>query len=52
MLAGSVHPSIGALLSAHQSSGVPEPGKMFGTEAQSRAFRPRWSRARSSARKQ
>jgi alkylation response protein AidB-like acyl-CoA dehydrogenase len=41
MLAGSVHPSIGALLSAHQSIGVPEPVKMFGTEAQKRAFLPR-----------
>ena len=41
MLAGSVHPSIGALLSAHQSIGVPEPVKMFGTESQKRAFLPR-----------
>ena len=31
-LLGSVHPSIGALLSAHQSIGVPEPVKVFGTD--------------------
>jgi len=41
MLVGSVHPSIGALVSAHQSIGVPEPVKMFGTEAQKREFLPR-----------
>ncbi|MPZ63793.1 MAG: acyl-CoA dehydrogenase [Propionibacteriales bacterium] len=41
MLAGSVHPTIGALLSAHQSIGVPEPVKVFGTEEQKRAFLPR-----------
>jgi alkylation response protein AidB-like acyl-CoA dehydrogenase len=41
MLAGSVHPTIGALLSAHQSIGVPEPVKTFGTEEQKRRFLPR-----------
>ncbi|MGH3425272.1 MAG: acyl-CoA dehydrogenase family protein [Nocardioidaceae bacterium] len=41
MLVGSVHPSIGALVSAHQSIGVPEPVKMFGTDAQKREFLPR-----------
>jgi len=41
MLAGSVHPSIGALLSAHQSIGVPEPLKLFGTDEQKQAFLPR-----------
>jgi alkylation response protein AidB-like acyl-CoA dehydrogenase len=41
MLAGSVHPAIGTLLSAHQSIGVPEPVKMFGTEEQKAAFLPR-----------
>ena len=41
MLVGSVHPSMGALLSAHQSIGVPEPVKMFGTEEQKQAFLPR-----------
>ena len=34
MLVGSVHPSIGALLSAHQSIGVPEPVKLVGTTEQ------------------
>jgi alkylation response protein AidB-like acyl-CoA dehydrogenase len=41
MLAGSVHPTIGALLSAHQSIGVPEPVKAFGTEEQKQRFLPR-----------
>jgi alkylation response protein AidB-like acyl-CoA dehydrogenase len=41
MLVGSVHPSIGALLSAHQSIGVPEPVKMFGTPEQKQGFLPR-----------
>ena len=41
MLLGGVHPSIGALVSAHQSIGVPEPVKLFGTDEQKRAFLPR-----------
>jgi alkylation response protein AidB-like acyl-CoA dehydrogenase len=41
MLAGSVHPTIGALLSAHQSIGVPEPVKTFGTEEQKQRILPR-----------
>ena len=41
MLLGSVHPSIGTLVSAHQSIGVPEPVKMFGTAEQKRTFLPR-----------
>ncbi|MGW5237866.1 acyl-CoA dehydrogenase family protein [Monashia sp. NPDC004114] len=41
MLLGSVHPSIGALVSAHQSIGVPEPVRMFGTEEQKQRFLPR-----------
>jgi hypothetical protein len=41
MILGSVHPSIGALLSAHQSIGVPEPVKMFGSEEQKRSLLPR-----------
>ena len=41
MLLGTLSPSLGALLSAHQSIGVPEPVKMFGTEEQKRAFLPR-----------
>ena len=41
MLVGSVHPSLGALVSAHQSIGVPEPVKLFGTEEQKQNFLPR-----------
>ena len=40
-LAGSVSPSIGALLSAHQSIGVPQPLKLFGTDEQKQRFLPR-----------
>ncbi len=40
-LLGSVHPSLGALLSAHQSIGVPEPVKVFGTPAQKSTYLPR-----------
>ncbi|GAA1370816.1 acyl-CoA dehydrogenase family protein [Streptomyces beijiangensis] len=40
-LAGSANPAIGALLSAHQSIGVPQPLKLFGTQAQKDAFLPR-----------
>ena len=38
---GSVNPALGALLSAHQSIGVPQPLKMFGTPEQKKAFLPR-----------
>ncbi|MDG4827594.1 acyl-CoA dehydrogenase family protein [Asanoa sp. WMMD1127] len=41
MLAGSVSPAIGALLSAHQSIGVPQPLKLFGTAEQKRRYLPR-----------
>ncbi|BCB84385.1 acyl-CoA dehydrogenase family protein [Phytohabitans suffuscus] len=40
-LAGSVNPSIGALLSAHQSIGVPQPLKLFGTDEQKQKYLPR-----------
>jgi alkylation response protein AidB-like acyl-CoA dehydrogenase len=40
-LVGSVNPAIGALLSAHQSIGVPQPLKRFGTAAQKKTFLPR-----------
>lgn len=43
-LVGSVHPSLGALLSAHQSIGVPQPVAMFGTEEQKRMWLPRCTR--------
>jgi len=38
---GSVDGSLVALLSAHQSIGVPQPLKMFGTEEQKRRYLPR-----------
>ncbi len=40
-LVGSASPAIGALLSAHQSIGVPQPLKIFGTQEQKDAFLPR-----------
>lgn len=40
-LAGSASPAIGALLSAHQSIGVPQPLKMFGSDEQKQRFLPR-----------
>ncbi|MFP8961358.1 acyl-CoA dehydrogenase family protein [Streptomyces nanhaiensis] len=48
-LAGSASPAVGALLSAHQSIGVPQPLKMFGTEEQKKAFLPRCARGDISA---
>ncbi|OBJ10161.1 acyl-CoA dehydrogenase [Mycobacterium colombiense] len=41
MMVSSVHPSLGALLSAHQSIGVPEPLKLAGTPEQKRKYLPR-----------
>ena len=41
MLVGSIHPSVGALVSAHQSIGVPEPIKQFGSSEQKRRYLPR-----------
>src|SRR5437762_13230359 len=40
-LVSSVDGSLTALLSAHQSIGVPQPLKMFGTEAQKKKYLPR-----------
>ncbi|MFM9443554.1 acyl-CoA dehydrogenase family protein [Streptomyces acidiscabies] len=40
-LVGSANPALGALLSAHQSIGVPQPLKIFGTPEQKDAFLPR-----------
>jgi len=40
-LLGTVHPSLAALVSAHQSIGVPQPISMFGTEEQKRTWLPR-----------
>ena len=49
MLAGSASPAISVLLSAHQSIGVPEPIKLFGTEEQKQRFLPRCARTDISA---
>jgi alkylation response protein AidB-like acyl-CoA dehydrogenase len=48
-LIGSAHPSLGALVSAHQSIGVPEPLKMFGSAEQKRQYLPRCARGAISA---
>jgi alkylation response protein AidB-like acyl-CoA dehydrogenase len=41
MMVTTLHPSLGALLSAHQSIGVPEPLKLAGSPEQKRKFLPR-----------
>ncbi|GGM81647.1 acyl-CoA dehydrogenase [Lentzea pudingi] len=41
MLVGSANPAIGAMLSAHQSIGVPQPIAMFGSPEQKQEFLPR-----------
>jgi alkylation response protein AidB-like acyl-CoA dehydrogenase len=41
MLVGSVSPTVSALLSAHQSIGVPQPLKLFGTDEQKKQYLPR-----------
>ncbi len=48
-LAGSWHGSLSTLLSAHQSIGVPEPIKLFGTEEQKRRYLPQVARDKVSA---
>ena len=48
-LVSSVDGSITALLSAHQSIGVPQPLKMFGTDAQKRKYLPRLAKGAISA---
>ncbi|MFD6322195.1 acyl-CoA dehydrogenase family protein [Streptomyces sp. NPDC058442] len=48
-LVGSASPAIGALLSAHQSIGVPQPLKLFGTQEQKDTFLPRCARTDISA---
>ncbi|MGW0946832.1 acyl-CoA dehydrogenase family protein [Streptomyces sp. NPDC002623] len=40
-LVGSASPAIGVLLSAHQSIGVPQPLKQFGSDEQKQRFLPR-----------
>jgi alkylation response protein AidB-like acyl-CoA dehydrogenase len=44
MVVGSVNPTLGVLLSAHQSIGVPEPLKLAGTPDQKARFLPRCAR--------
>ncbi|MFE9664533.1 acyl-CoA dehydrogenase family protein [Streptomyces sp. NPDC005955] len=48
-LVGSANPAIGALLSAHQSIGVPQPLKLFGTQEQRDRYLPRCARGDISA---
>ncbi|MEV6025223.1 acyl-CoA dehydrogenase family protein [Streptomyces sp. NPDC052036] len=48
-LVGTASPAIGALLSAHQSIGVPQPLKLFGTQEQKDTFLPRCARTDISA---
>ena len=48
-IVASVHASLSALLSAHQSIGVPEPLKLFGSEDQKRAYLPRCAKGAISA---
>lgn len=40
-MAGTAHSALSTLLSAHQSIGVPQPLKLFGTEEQKQRFLPR-----------
>src|SRR5438094_5283390 len=48
-LVSSLDGSVTALLSAHQSIGVPQPLKMFGSEAQKKKYLPRLARGAISA---
>jgi len=48
-LAGTWHSSLATLLSAHQSIGLPEPLRMFGTEEQKREWLPKVARTHISA---
>ncbi|WP_406006478.1 acyl-CoA dehydrogenase family protein [Streptomyces sp. NBC_00637] len=48
-LVGSASPAVGVLLSAHQSIGVPQPLKLFGTPEQKQHFLPRCARTDISA---
>ena len=48
-MASSAHAALSTLLSAHQSIGVPQPLKLFGTEEQKRKFLPGLAKDRISA---
>ncbi|AWS40531.1 acyl-CoA dehydrogenase family protein [Streptosporangium sp. 'caverna'] len=49
MLVGSYSPALSTLLSAHQSIGVPQPLKQFGTPEQKQRFLPRCAKGEVSA---
>src|SRR6266699_3336251 len=49
MIAGSVSPALAAMLSAHQSIGVPQPLALFGTDEQKQHYLPRCARGEISA---
>ena len=49
MIVGSVCPALAAMLSAHQSIGVPQPLAMFGTDEQKQRYLPRCARGEISA---
>jgi alkylation response protein AidB-like acyl-CoA dehydrogenase len=49
IIVGSVSPAVAALLSAHQSIGVPQPLALFGTDEQKQRFLPRCARGEISA---
>ena len=49
IIAGSASPAIAALLSAHQSIGVPQPLALFGTDDQKQQYLPRCARGEISA---
>ncbi|HET9893393.1 MAG TPA: acyl-CoA dehydrogenase family protein [Streptosporangiaceae bacterium] len=49
MIAGSASPAVAAMLSAHQSIGVPQPLALFGTDDQKQRYLPRCARGDISA---
>src|SRR5262244_412522 len=49
MIAGSASPVLAAMLSAHQSIGVPQPLALFGTDDQKKRYLPRCARGEISA---
>src|SRR5215468_7598159 len=49
MIVGSASPAVAALLSAHQSIGVPQPLALFGTDEQKATYLPRCARGEISA---
>ncbi|MGO8961295.1 MAG: acyl-CoA dehydrogenase family protein, partial [Streptosporangiaceae bacterium] len=49
VIAGSASPAVAAMLSAHQSIGVPQPLALFGTDGQKQRYLPRCARGEISA---